>query len=398
MKLIAFFILPVALNAQTLTQRLPTYWEAKTEVFYEDFNTSPSEWVQSGAWSVSNGILSTPANGGIDTTYHFDTDYFLDRYFLRAKIKCTNAGRLALVKQKYETGIGRGTIAEVDFSNNKLVLYKAFAATLPDTLRTKSVTTTTDNWYYLTLYRDRNVTKLELFDIENRTVQDVEVSVAENATSSGEIYPGDHWGVPGVVFFSGAFQIDDIQMVAIAPPSPAIVIIGDSFTDGYTLNETIGARHNKYADRILAWYKGNAVVSGRGGATSTTLISDHIDGALTPFSPLSVLVWIGANDTDSTTWKNNITTLADTITASGATAYFGTLLPRADRQSFLTAGNNWLIGSGFNYIDFSQRITTGGDRLTQDSAYFGTSGGFTSDGVHPNIAGHYQCFLEFISK
>jgi lysophospholipase L1-like esterase len=277
-----------------------------------------------------------------------------------------------------------GTQAVVNVPDNRLELYVWDGASSSSLGKQVAAgfTFVVGRRYDVRLERTGAVNTMTLVD--KTTHQTVSLS-AEADDSTGRC-----WGNPGVIIREGTVRVLDLQYVAHTDIKPRVVWPGDSITE----RNNLGVDWESGFVSLFADQTGlPSVVSARGGSSSSDLLARApID--ILAFRPEFLHILIGTNERGSTAnlplWKSNVSRLIDMGRQIGAKVVIGTLPPADTGAAFIGAANDYIragsFGSDVTVVDYSQALTVGNDRVTQNTSLF------LSDQVHPNVAGHAAMF------
>lgn len=194
---------------------------------------------------------------------------------------------------------------------------------------------------------------------------------------------GSFMGKPTMVCEKG---VVDVTKWTYGRPTtdPQFAIFGDSFVgDGDSVP------YKKYAKWIEdSLTMKNLYISGHGGESTTSFINSRMSTELSWFQgQKTVLVALGTNDYNFSTYRANMVRIINAIKAQGCTPILVTITPRSDvsNAAFIAEANPWVRGSGYRYVDVYNAVTTGGV----------WKAGYQADNVHPTALG-YQAIWEAI--
>lgn len=189
-------------------------------------------------------------------------------------------------------------------------------------------------------------------------------------------------GRAGAAAIAGQLGLYLFERRAICVEHPDLLIIGDSITEGFGVNDS-----QKWPQLVAdAIGSGRVVISGAGGATTTSAMG-RFSRLIQSLRPRAVLIYLGTNPDGS--FSDNIMAMSLSARQMGARVYVAT--PAAgDAPATNTAIVN-ALPAWVTKIKFDVALTTGGAGTPVISALFaGTdAGGNTAnDGVHPVASGH----------
>ena len=248
------------------------------------------------------------------------------------------------------------------------------------------------NWAVLTPVTFAwNITNGDILELEVRRETDKIIATVKNVTTNNIVrFVGDRLGLcresPILYFYNGDISVKKITYSSNIREDVKCAIYGDSITEGDQLYTYGSDFFDRYASLIKNDLKNDCLISGLSGQNSTNLPT-QMTADLDNHTPEYVIVLIGANDNNFTTWQNNIlNNIIPKIVAVGAIPILCTITPRASVQAFINSANSWILGQGtYKYIDMAFAVTTSGDRINWIA-------GYDLDGVHPSATGHAAMF------
>ncbi len=170
----------------------------------------------------------------------------------------------------------------------------------------------------------------------------------------------------------------------------AVLCAGDSITWGYGVSIPYPTR--------LSNNTGYSTVNAGVGGVSCSYGLRAIDGLLTQYDPMNVLILYGTNDINSPNHDlsdaaNCVIQIALRARAYGATPVIGTVPPQiGSRSSYMSRVHQ------FNSYLRSRAAANGIDLADIEAAFGSGSGLFTSDNFHPNDAGAELIAQTFAAK
>lgn len=188
-------------------------------------------------------------------------------------------------------------------------------------------------------------------------------------------------GKPTIVCEKGTIEVLSWQY-SRPGTDPKWAVFGDSF---------VGDGNDNPNKKWVEWLKDHITVdsiyiSGRGGETSSQLLSDRFATELGWLTPQYVIISEGTNDPSSSittaTYQSNMLNMIAQVEAAGAIPILVTITRRTDinNSTFINTVNPWIRGLGKRYVDMNAATCTG--EVNQ------IGGMFTADGVHPTAAGY----------
>lgn len=163
---------------------------------------------------------------------------------------------------------------------------------------------------------------------------------------------------------------------------PNVIFFGDSITHGE--GGTSGV--DGWAYQAAAVTRG--LISAVPSDTSTNVVQ-RIRDELQAYRPKHAVIHIGTNDTNMTTWQQNIARIYYECLGHDVTPWFCTLNPQAATTAPVLVQNPFLYASGYNIIDTVRAMTTGGDGTTLNT-------GLMADTKHPTAAGYAAMYAKFL--
>lgn len=187
------------------------------------------------------------------------------------------------------------------------------------------------------------------------------------------------WGTPFVGSETSTIYLDDFTMTTPLSLSPRLAVWGDSFIEGNSLDHI----EDRYVSLIRDSIGGqNISILGRGGESSTSLVSRFSQESRWFRHSKYALVAIGVNDHSFSTWQVDMLHYLDSLRQHNIVPIIATLTPRSDRLSFIASANNWIrnVYDGA-YVDLTKAISTSSETHI-------LPGMGLSDSIHPSPAGH----------
>lgn len=347
----------------------------------------PESFVQVGGWTPTTSGLTSPTTGGWSAMTYWEKLMVLDKDEVKVKVAVNSSTSIfSLARVSTQT---LGTIFEVNFSSNTINVYSSPASisgTPSSIIATTGLTVTyvAGREYYLTI---KKVSEMYYFSFTD-SVTGVFDTITFNSTANVSNI-GKCWNSPAVIFRQGSIKVLEMTYYSNMPISPTALVIGDSITEGDSIrNEPNGGATKRWVGLLETALNGNITIVARAGETSTQvsqklpLIDKIID------APSYIIYAIGTNDSDYSTWYNNMLQVKAIADKSGAELVLTTLFPRAGREAFNLAVTNFILTSGFRYIDYAKALTVNGDRVTRNSSLL------LPDDLHPTPAGHAKMYQQ----
>jgi len=349
----------------------------------------PDRFINNG-FTINNGAKS-PTTGGWDKNIYFSSYSTLDENTVRARVKINDTNcNFALLKRDNRNIAS--TIGQVDCVNKKLILRN---------LWDNNVSTIADVVVEGVIPFNFVAGREYLVELEIKTVRITVLRITDGITGESFEIENDHavtgrrtsgWGSPCVTAISGDFTVKKLEYVSDQPTKAKLAIYGDSFVEGDSMLSV--GHENRYSTKLKNKLNGDVLICGRGGETSAGLILKFDDDFM-HFKPKYTLLAIGTNQDSSvaTTWITNIQSLIKKVESRGSIPVLMTLtvnIAGANWATYMTDINNWIMNSGYRYVDANLVTTVNQDRLTQDTSMF------FADGVHPNTIGHDMIYKRFL--
>lgn len=351
------------------------------------FEYNHSNLILGSLFTVSEGKLN--ANGtssGMNNIAFFDNDLtYGENQTVDADFKINNLNSVfGLVKFNTDSNAKSGGYMEIDFISNKLKSYLGYIYPTSPTIGSEAdidIDINTNDLYNLRWDRDNLYIKITLTNKTQNT-----------KTIFNTVRGGSLRGNVGIVFKSGNIDFFCLNACIRPTPNPLLLINGDSYVD----NGSIYNENNDSYDNLKTWtykiiqkYPNRVVSCGWGGFKITDMVQWKAN-TLTPFTPKYYLQVAGLNPTSYSVWLSDINIMINEAQSKGAEIILSTLPPIASRnQVYLSQINNYVINSGYQFLDIAKALTINGDRVTLDNSLL------LSDLTHPNLLGQQKIFNEF---
>lgn len=342
--------------------------------------TLPAGWVNTTGFIPTTSGLQSPASGSWATVTYLDKLVVLDEDVSLLKVIINSATSIfSLVKASSQ---GRGTAIEINCSNNTMNLWSVLSniGVTPSSI-VKSVpipAITVGREYHVIMRKTHQIYQFQFIDSITQTTTTLNWSAVGTATDMGIA-----WNSPGVVFRQGDIKIVEVNFSSPLPRSPKVLIVGDSLVDGDTIRTLLGGGYkNRYAGLLATALKNNISIVARAGETSTDVNDKLADIESWFIAPKYAIYELGINDTSFSVWEANMLAFKAAMDAKGTETILVTLFPRVGREEFCLQVTNYILTSGFKYVDQAKAVTIGGDRITRNSDLF------LADNLHLNPTGH----------
>lgn len=347
----------------------------------ESFTSMPSDWVNNG-FTVNNG-LEASGTGGMGTNITYSSRSALDRHYGRIEVVVND------VASKFSVGKDqafRGNLATADLSTNTLYL-GIITVDGVEPIYEFSTPITIDinlgDTYSLEFRNDRNQVSVRFLNISDEQTYDEILRDYE----VDDTFAGSKWGAPFAVFFKGDIKITNFSYVSLVNPTPKVMIIGDSFVEGYTMIDEPGGVKNTYSDKMYVSTGNNLIRSARGGNKAQDAV-DYIDFEFNHINPTYTIIALGTNDGDYQEWETAYQRLIIKALDNNSTPVVCTVAPREGSTSIPQITDYVLnhLSQWYDVIDIAASVTLNNARDEWVPEYL------SSDGVHPTVAGHQAMY------
>ena len=305
---------------------------------------------------LGGGTFRTPFNTAIE-----DIDF-------AAKIKLLVNGIFGLCRQDttYGTAIAvNGNIIEVRKMNGSTGV-KTHSFNLPFTVEVGKE-------YIIRLFKQNKDIFINVHSDNQYFTQFVE--------RTDELDFGRNWGPLGVFCQTGQIQILDAVVRDASYESPTTFCLGDSFVEGWGIVNNLDKR---YVALMQDYTFGDVFIAGIGGETTTSLLT-RFDTELEKVNSKYVLLGLGTNDTNISTYISNMDILISKIKGKNRIPILVTVTPRSGSYPIANM-NNYVRTKGEFYIDMNAAVNLNGNELAWNPLYV------NSDNVHPNVLGNSVMF------
>ena len=201
---------------------------------------------------------------------------------------------------------------------------------------------------------------------------------------------GDYYsrstGVRTDEYNSSKVEVLSKKVYSLQPYNPQVLILGDSFVDGFY--------QTRYATLIKNKLNGSVFISGKSGGDSSD-ICGALEYLPSICQPKYVIIAIGTNDYVFSDWKTRMGKILKAVNDdfNKATPILATvtLYGEGRNAAFVEQANAWIRNSGYKYVDINKLTTVGGDMKTQDLSKF------RGDKVHLTPAANEEVYNNFLS-
>jgi lysophospholipase L1-like esterase len=351
------------------------------------YSTSlPSGWINTTGFIPTTTGLQSPASGSWATVAYWDKLVVLDEDITMAKVIINDDTSIFAIVR--ESAQGAGTAIEIDCSTLKMNLY-GVVATIGGTpaALVKSVTIPAiveGREYHIIMKKTSQIYDFSFIDSVTQVTTVLSFSAVGTTKDIGRC-----WNSPGIVFRSGDIKLLEMNLSSPLPRAAKVAEFGDSISEGDTIRTLAGGGYkNRWAGLLSTSINNNISIFARAGETTTDMNSKLSDITAWFTSPKYAIYAMGMNDNTFSTWQTNMNAWRTVMEAKGAEIILITLHPRVGLEAFNTAVTNYVLTSGYKYIDFAKALTVNGDRVTRDTALL------LPDLLHPNVAGHLKMFKQ----
>ncbi len=352
----------------------------ETSINSDDFSLVDGPVVMWGSkWTKGSGSMTSSTTGGLPDLLQMAFGPTFNRNItFSAEFEFSAAASSLYVFRQTEFG-GQGSLFSINLADNTVILYDSLNATdssppsVYDSI-TCSFSFVEDRVYLVELIKDNYTHTLRITDTETEETDELSYDGYTNGSVAGLCY-----GTPAVACAAGVITLRSID-VSTTIPAPKAVLLGDSITEGSGAPPTNGWAY--LVQQAVA-----ATVSARGGDTSNAVVY-RVAIELEMFPCLRyAIIDIGTNDTNMTTWQNNIDLMASTCRTYGVEPVFCTMLNNDNTRPQVT--QNPYIRNNFRFIDMAVALSVGGDGTTWDASLF-------TDDLHPNTAGYLAMYNQVL--
>lgn len=287
-----------------------------------------------------------------------------------ARIKVNTLGTFGLCRANTTNGTAvaiNGSTVQVRKLNNT-VGTTIYTYTLPFTIEAGKE-------YILRLFKQNKDIFLSIHDEKQHFVQFVE--------RTDTLDFGRNWGSPAVFCQSGSIQVINVFVRDTSFISPVTLILGHSFVEGWGIVNNLMKR---YAALMRDYTLGDVFIAGRGGDT-TTMLLERFDTEIAKVNSQYVMIDIGLNETNVTTYTNNMQSMIAKTKHAGKIPVLCTVTPRSGYP--VVEMNTFIRNSGELFVDFNKALNNGTE-TTIDSTLV------IADGYHPNELGNAKMFVRIL--
>ena len=365
----------------------------KQDAFLYNSNMQGSEWtIVAGSWS---GFESQTANSFM----YLDKPTGMDRQCIRVELTLVDTSlRLGLCGQPYhpdeaEEQTHKGQYIIFDFGTKKIELHYGWDGDV-----TASEPTLRESANMMsTLYQNRKY----ILELEYETTKTIKIRVIDGITqevaelvhtNTTEANSSFIWNLPvGLLLRSGHAKIVRVSQYPLSPVKPTLLILGDSYTQGWNLIRYGFDSDLCYSHLVEEWLgKNHCSISCRGGETALGFLT-KLDTDMQLFKPKYTLIAYGLNDdivdnAPFSEFKERISKIINAIRRAGSEPilmnYSGNNNPRYEYSA-------WVSGYALGFRCFDIRSA-----LALDNTFTSNPNLFLED-FHPNVEGNARMFASF---
>ncbi len=335
------------------------------EIFKINYIATDTDFT--GAKSITGN--GTYFGGG---KYYFNENIATEDFDFIAKLKVTTLGHFGLCR---DDTAGYGT--SVSINGNNVEVRKVNSTTGTIILTEALPFNIVENTSYVIRFYKQN--KDVIFSIISETGDYFSKKFEYNDLTANF---GRNWGKPSVFCMSGAIVIDKVYIRKSVYKQEKILVFGDSLIEGWGVISDLSKRYVALFQTLIG--KENLFISGRGGESTTSIIS-RFNLELAKYAEVDyVLIALGTNDNTLSTYQNNINSLINSVKNARKIPIIVTITPRPGTYP-LTSINYFVRNQSELYIDINKSINNGTE-TSWNSMYV------NADSTHPNIAGNKKMF------
>lgn len=350
---------------------IKTYKRKYIQLFADDFHiSSKSAYTENGGTFTVGYKLNLSGGTNVFTNYlsrNYTTGF--EKWISKVKFKINTIG--------YGFGITiKSPVLDFtiklccDSTNSGKIKIYGYGTNLHAT-STDNATLNTDDYFEFKIIRNFNEFICQVTNLT--TLVRWEYTWTSDVTVSSAVSSLPKIGKPTITNFGGDIDIFRWEFLTQEYANCNLAIIGDSITQCYFASEI----ENRYASKVTNRRK---AILGCGGDTTALFLTRITD--IYYIRPKNVLVFLGANESNTTTFNTNYRTIIDAFVAKGYNINLCSCIPKnsSNRTAYNTVISNICTDYDLNYIDIYNPLL--GSGYAMNAAYD------SGDGVHPNDAGH----------
>lgn len=358
-----------------------------------------ARWTRSGV-AVSGGIATFPSAGAYMQS---DRTFAIANRHIDVIFEPTDSSTKFIVLTVPTEG-SMGTAVRVNLTNGKLELLERYHGAIGNVLQSYTIpfTIAVDKKYGLRLVLNGRVLSFYMADtfadgykeidefVEVGTYISTPYGYKEYSSTTYGYSAGDMQGQTRIYLEAGSLKIHRYLHVADCSAFPLIYAIGDSITDGFSVDDD-----SKYVGVLKSVYGGKYIVgSGVGSAVSQNALS-RAACEITTLRPKYVLVYFGTNYEADAVLLDGITNIANIAKMVDAKLILCTIPTRSASSNVVISLAQTINAE---IADFRDVLTSGGTIIADFYNNIDADGNAYNDGIHPNPAGHYRMAMEIVKQ
>lgn len=321
-------------------------------------------------------------NRGSIKTISVDEDVYVDSDTVVAVVGLEEKNTIVVVRREPdESSLAVANEAFVDFSKGEMGFYMAAVPQDADREVCKRASIDfeiIEKHQYTIKFVKEDGFHLKLVLTDDFTGESAQIEGDTSVAGCG-------WGKRKIDCIRGDVSIIDFYNLSTQSYDSKVLILGDSFIEGNSLE---GERGKRYAKLIKDELGGNAFINGQGGASSGDGITWLKSYLMDVVQPQYAIVAFGMNERNFDTWKSNTLQIIDILNNNNVTPILVTITPSdaevANDVHMLM--NDFIRESGYMYIDAAKACSLDCDGLTFDESLF------MADKIHPTVYAHRLIF------
>ena len=314
------------------------------------------------------------------------TDIYVDSDIIHARVKYVSANDSEVkLNRTQNDGSSVCRTDFVNFESGKIGFYAAHAYNVSPTVYKEY----TPGFSFVVNHEYDIFSIRYLGYIYQLTITDAWTQETYTATEIDAVNTiGAGWGKRSVTSGTGATIINNDNYM-LQPYENRMCFIGDSYIEGNSIADN---KEKRYAALTFERLKGDVFIWGQGGASSSSGVA-----WLPTVMGLSVsdyyMIPFGMNDSNYTTWKNNIDSMIATIVSAGKTPVLATIPPVSGvlTNEVHMQMNEYIRSLNYKYIDVAKLLSQGHNGTTPDDSMM------LPDHVHPTIESHELIYKLIVS-
>ena len=352
-------------------------------VWSEGFLTLNPLWIYENCVSAAEGLRMTGA-----AKAYFNKYLTFDTFYDKVNVIVRDISSVFGIVHNHTV---KGAVYIIDGTNKVMNLYYQYTGNSLPGIRA-SVPLTFDlisgTEYILEVFKTGWKHTFTITD--PKTLSKCSVTFDNSSQASSGSYAGKGWGAPGVIQRSGEVIFKRHIYSVGHFPEAKVLFIGDSITEGTNMGAGISIDLRWCSQLRSKLYKGDAIICGRGGSTSSDLLLRLDDLFSIGLKSKIAVVLIGTNERGDSLlleWKQNIVSIYNKILEKGAIPVIAVPPIPNVGISYITQMRDFILAKGWNTIRFDYATSLNRDGVTYDSTMY-------TDGVHPNEKGSNAMFQQ----